>query len=151
VLSLKADKERFVMTFHVALPRRDPKYRRLLKRRATMTVNSAHRSEAVLAKLDAIEAEMKRIGYWSESPPDLQAEIRAGMLRSFIDAPSFELWLQCVFIPNARAVATRNDLPKESQVGVMAMRQYDYHSHIPAAQKLLELLSDFDAIVEGPA
>src|SRR5262245_62583605 len=109
-----------------------------------MTVNSAHRSEAVLAKLDAIEAEMKRVGYWCESPPDLQAEIRAGRLRSFIDAPSFELWLQCVFIPNARAAAARNDLPNQSEVGVVAMRQYDYHSHIPEAQNLLKLLSEFD-------
>jgi uncharacterized protein YqcC (DUF446 family) len=116
-----------------------------------MTANSAHRSEAVLAKLDAIEAEMKRVGYWSESPPDLQAEMRAGRLRSFVDAPSFELWLQCVFIPNARAAAARNDLPEQSEVGVMAMRQYDYHSHIPQAQNLLRLLSELDAIVEGPA
>jgi uncharacterized protein YqcC (DUF446 family) len=116
-----------------------------------MTANSAHRSEAVLAKLDAIEAEKKRVGYWSESPPDLQAEMRAGRLRSFVDAPSFELWLQCVFIPNARAATARNDLPEQSEVGVMAMRQYDYHSHIPQAQNLLRLLSELDAIVEGPA
>lgn len=116
-----------------------------------MTVNSDHRSKAVLAKLDAIEAEMKRVGYWSESPPDLQAEIRAGRLRSFIDAPSFELWLQCVFIPNARAAAASNDLPEQSDVGLMAMRQYDYHSHIPEAQNLLKLLSEFDGIVEGTA
>lgn len=118
---------------------------------ATMTVNSDHRSKAVLAKLDAIEAEMKRVGYWSESPPDLQAEIRAGRLRSFIDAPSFELWLQCVFIPNARDAAASNDLPEQSDVGLMAMRQYDYHSHIPEAQNLLKLLSEFDGIVEGTA
>src|SRR5262245_59261301 len=115
-----------------------------------MTVDSAHRSEAILAQLDAIEAEMKRIGYWSKSPPDLQAEIRAGRLRSFMDAPSFELWLQCVFIPNVRAAVASNDLPEQSEVGVMAMRQYDYHSYVPKAQNLFNLLSEFDAIVEGP-
>ena len=53
-------------------------------------------------KLDAIEAEMKKIGYWSANPPDLQAEIKVGRLRSYLDALSFELWLQCVFLPNAR-------------------------------------------------
>jgi uncharacterized protein YqcC (DUF446 family) len=116
-----------------------------------MTGNTARRSAAALAKLAAVEAEMKRIGYWSESPPDLQAEIRAGRLQSFMDAPSFELWLQCVFIPNARAAAASNDLPEQSDVGLMAMRQYDYHSHVPEAQDLLKLLSEFDAIVEGPA
>jgi hypothetical protein len=31
------------------------------------------------------------------------------------------------------------------------MRQYDYHSHIPEAQNLLTLLSEFDALVEGRA
>jgi hypothetical protein len=31
----------------------------------------------------------------------------------------------------------------------MAMRQYDYHSFVPEAQDLLQLLYDFDAIVEG--
>jgi hypothetical protein len=56
-----------------------------------------------------------------------------------------------VFIPNARAAAARNDLPTQSEVGIMAMRQYDYHSHIPEAQNLLTLLSEFDALVEGPA
>src|SRR5262245_261981 len=96
-------------------------------------------SRTILAKLDAIESEMRSIGYWSEDPPDLQAEIKAGRLRDFLDAPSFELWLQCVFLPNARAMVRNDTLPGESQVGLMAMRQYDYHSHVPEAQDLLRL------------
>lgn len=107
------------------------------------------KSEAVLAQLDLIEAEMKRIGYWSADPPDLQAEIRAGRLRTYLDAPTFELWLQGVFLPNARAAAQAENLPTRSQVGDMAMRQYDYHSYVPEAQHLLRLLFDFDALVEG--
>jgi uncharacterized protein YqcC (DUF446 family) len=106
------------------------------------------RCQAVLAKLDAIEAEMKRISFWSADPPDLQAQIQSGELRSYLDAPSFELWLQCVFIPNARAAAQANELPNESQVGLMAMRQYDYHDHIPEAQPLLHQLKEFDRIIE---
>lgn len=107
------------------------------------------KSEAVLAQLDRIEAEMKRIGYWSADPPDLQAEIEAGRLRTYLDAPTFESWLQGVFLPNARAAAQAENLPAQSQVGDMAMRQYDYHSYVPEAQDLLQLLFDFDAIVEG--
>ena len=101
------------------------------------------------AQLDTIEAEMKRIGYWKDDPPDLLAEYRAGRMRSFLDAPTFELWLQCVFLPNARAAAAARNLPNGSQVGLMAQRQYDYHSHIPEAQPLLNLLHRFDAIVEN--
>jgi len=31
----------------------------------------------------------------------------------------------------------------------MALRQYDYHSHVEEAQNLLSLLNQFDKIVEG--
>jgi uncharacterized protein YqcC (DUF446 family) len=109
--------------------------------------NQNRKCQAVLAKLDAIEAEMKRIGFWSADPPDLQAQIQSGELRSYLDAPSFELWLQCVFPPNARAAAQANELPNESQVGLMAMRQYDYHDHIPEAQPLLRQLQEFDRMI----
>ena len=101
-----------------------------------------------MAQLDAIEAEMKRIGYWSTDPPDLQARVRAGEIKSYLDAPSFELWLQCIFLPNAREAIATEGLPANSMVGVMAMRQYDYHSHVPEAQDLLRLLSEFDELVE---
>jgi uncharacterized protein YqcC (DUF446 family) len=106
------------------------------------------RAAEILAQLDAIEAEMKRIGYWSDDPPDLLAEVESGKIKSYLDAPSFELWLQCTFLPRARAAANENALPTQSQVGQMAMRQYDYHSHVPNAQKLLELLCKFDELVE---
>ena len=103
---------------------------------------------SALEQLDRIEAEMRRIGFWSENPPDLQSDIAAGRLQSYLDAPSFELWLQCVFLPNARQAARENSLPAASQVGLMAMRQYDYHSSVPQAHSLVRLLSEFDKIVE---
>ena len=39
--------------------------------------------------------------------------------------------------------------PERSQVGLMAMRQYNYHSFIENAQPLLGLLNQFDKIIEG--
>lgn len=99
-------------------------------------------------QLELIEVEMKRIGYWSDEPPDLRAKFAAGEMTSYLDAPSFELWLQQVFIPNAREGVTDDQLPRSSQVGVAASRQYDYHSHIPEAQQLLALLNEFDDMVE---
>jgi uncharacterized protein YqcC (DUF446 family) len=107
------------------------------------------RSAAVLTQLDAVEAEMRRIGFWADNSPDLQAAVQAGEVRSFLDAPSFELWLQCIFLPNARAAAQSGTLPTRSQVGLIAMREYDYHSHVPEAQGLLQLLQEFDALIEG--
>ncbi len=84
---------------------------------------SSGRETLALQQLDLIEAEMRCIGYWSDNPPNLQAQIDAGELISFLDAPSFELWLQCVFLPNARSAANERRLPETSQVGRMAMRQ----------------------------
>jgi uncharacterized protein YqcC (DUF446 family) len=102
---------------------------------------------AITEKLDQIEAEMKRIGYWQEISPELQAKVDRGELRSYLNAPSFELWLQAVFLPNARHAVAINTFPKDSQVGVMAMRQWDYHSYVAEAQDLLRLLSEFDSLV----
>lgn len=110
--------------------------------------DSPQKTAAVLSKLDEIEAEMKRIGFWSDDPPDLRAEVEAGRVQTYLDAPTFELWLQCVFLPNARKRAEAGDLPADSQVGVMAMRQYDYHSFVQEAQPLLELLYEFDRIIK---
>ena len=104
-------------------------------------------SSPLTQKLDEIEAEMKRIGYWQEHPPDLQAMAARGELRSYLDAPSFESWLQTIVIPNARQAIETNTLPKDSQVGLMALRQYDYHSCIPEAHALMNLLNQFDKLV----
>ena len=98
--------------------------------------------------IERIEAEMKRIGFWSEDPPPLLEMADRGELRSYLDAPCFEQWLQCVFLARARAAVEADDLPAHSNVAGMARRQYDYHSYVPEAQTLLELLSEFDGLVE---
>ena len=100
---------------------------------------------------DEIEAEMKRIGFWTENPPPLLEMADRGELRSYLDAPYFEQWLQCVFLPRARAAIEHDDFPKSSSVAEMARRQYDYHSYVPEAETLLELLRTFDALVERRA
>lgn len=102
-------------------------------------------SVEVLKKLDEIEAEMRRIGYWSDSP-DLVASIRGGKFRSYLDAPSLELWLQALFLPHARAAAREGRLPAYSQAGAIARRHYEHHSAVPEAAKLLTLIEDFDRL-----
>lgn len=108
-----------------------------------MTRNTgSEKDKQVLAKLAEIEVEMKRIKFWTDDP--MKSEVT-----SFMDAPSFEWWLQCVFLPNAREAARKGEDPEKSQVGLMALRQYDYHSHVEEAQQLLKLLNQFDQLVEN--
>jgi uncharacterized protein YqcC (DUF446 family) len=96
---------------------------------------------AILAKLDEVEAEMKRIGYWVDEPPP------TGPVKSFLDIP-FELWLQTVFLPHAReAVRTRKYPERKSMVGLAALRQYDYHGTVTEALPLMDLLYEFDKLV----
>lgn len=109
------------------------------------TANNTAARAGMMATLDAVEAELRRIGYWQIDAPDLMARFASGELKSYLDAPSFELWLQTVFLPNARKMINADQLPPSSSVGVMAMRQYDYHSFVEEAQALLRLLIQFDA------
>lgn len=109
------------------------------------------RSEAVLDKLDEIEQEMHNAGFWDDTLDlneirDDAAKITKEQGLSPVGFLPFEKWLQAVFIPNARIAAQTGNLPSSSQVSLMAMREYDYHSHIPEAQELLRLLREFDRL-----
>ena len=100
-------------------------------------------SAEVLKKLDEIEAEMRRVGYWSDSP-ELQAGACEGRFKSYLDAPSFKIWLQVLFLPNARAAAREGKLPARSQAGEIVRRQYARDAEVPEARSLLALLREFD-------
>jgi len=95
-----------------------------------------HRA-AILAKLDEIEAEMKSIDFWIDNPPSEGNFMEVGL------AP----WLQGVFLPHARE-ATKNDtLPDRSDVGVMALREYDYMGTVEKALPLVRMLNEFDKMI----
>jgi uncharacterized protein YqcC (DUF446 family) len=104
-------------------------------------------NEDLSQKLDEIEAELKRIHYWAADTSAVEARIANGEIKSYFDMPTFELWLQCVFLPNARKAVAENDLPSSSSVGLMAMRQYNYMSEVYEAHPLMNLLSAFDALI----
>jgi len=93
------------------------------------------KQELVNAQLDKIELEMKRIKYWLTDKTQ--------------GVGTFEHWLQFSFLPSARDAALKNIFPTNSQVGLMALRQYDYHSTIEIAHPLMYLLFDFDKIIEN--
>ena len=89
------------------------------------------------ACLDAVEAEMKAIGFWIEDPPDTGSPMEVGLA----------LWLQGVFLPHARQAVADDDLPERSQVGLMALREYDYMGTVEEALPLVRLLNEFDALI----
>jgi uncharacterized protein YqcC (DUF446 family) len=98
-----------------------------------------------LDKLDEIEAEMKHIGYWSDAL-ELQAETCTGRFGSCLDAPSFRIWVQTLFLPNARAVALEGNLPARSQAGEIVRRQYADDASAPEARRLRTLIHEFDEL-----
>jgi uncharacterized protein YqcC (DUF446 family) len=100
---------------------------------------------AAATKLDQIEAEMRRIGMWSEKAPSPETfESRQAF---FGDTMAFEQWLQFVFLPHAREAADgTSPFPKSSSVGAYAVRQFDGRGE---AQHLGSLLSEFDELIHG--
>lgn len=99
---------------------------------------------ALARQLDAIEAELRGLGWWQAQAPPPEA---MRFTRAFgADTLAFSQWLQFVFLPNAReAVAGRRTLPQRSTVGAQAVREFD---GMDDAERLCALLSGFDFAVE---
>src|SRR5207244_12645283 len=98
--------------------------------------------EVVEQKIDEIEQEMKRIGYWRNEPlpPEMYDFHRAFAM----DTMPFSYWLQFIFIPRVRSIiAERGQFPTSSMVGAQAVREFDGDDE---ANHLVSLLSSFDAL-----
>ena len=88
-----------------------------------------------------IEAEMRRIGMWtSETPSPEQMDFNEAFA---MDTMSFSWWLQFVFLPRVHEAAAANRFPSSSSVATQAVREFDGE---PNADRLLSLLSEFDAL-----
>jgi len=100
--------------------------------------------DQMLVQLDLVERELRCLGWWRDDteppPPADDGKMFAGL--------SFPHWLQYKFLPHARSAARADELPTSSQVGLMAMRQYDYHSTVSEALPLVGLLNEFDRLFE---
>ena len=92
--------------------------------------------------IDEIEAEIKRIGYWSAEPlPEAAYQFKAAFA---MDTMAFVQWLQFIFITRVRdIIAKREAFPSQSMVGVQAMREFDGDEK---ASKLVSLLCRFDEL-----
>jgi len=105
-------------------------------------MENEQRYERVGEALDAIEAELKRLGRWSAQAPAPERFENMGAFGSRTMA--FEQWLQWVLLPKAREIIEkRADFPTSSSVSVYAVRELDGD---PEADGLLTALSNFDAL-----
>jgi uncharacterized protein YqcC (DUF446 family) len=91
-------------------------------------------------RIAEIEAEMKRIGYWQESP--LPAEAYNFQLAFAMDTMAYSQWLQFVFIPRVHSIVeSRGVFPPSSSVGTQGLREFDGDGN---ALQLVSLLCRFD-------
>ena len=99
---------------------------------------------SVLAHLERIENEMKRISMWQEGPlaPE-QYNFRAAF---GMDSMSFAQWLQFIFIPTVRGAAGQNKFPVSSNVAAKAVREFEGYTE---TSQLITLLSEFDSLFQA--
>lgn len=108
-------------------------------------MNPVPNPSVVEKSIDAIEAEMKRIGYWSSDP--LQEEAYDFKQAFAMDTMTFPQWLQFILIPRVhQIISEKGDFPTDSMVGVQAMREFDGNAD---AAHLVSLLGEFDRLFTG--
>jgi len=98
----------------------------------------------VTRSINEIEAEIKRLGYWSAEPlPEAAYRFQAAFA---MDTMTFVQWLQFVFITRVRDIlAKQGTFPLQSMVGVQAMREFDGNED---ASRLVSLLAQFDELFD---
>jgi len=99
----------------------------------------------VAAALDAIEVELRRLGWLVGEVAGEPAQVESAF--GSREMP-FEHWLVRVLLPAARRALAERSLPRSSQVAVMAIRNFDGRDE---ASVLIAALSAFDQAVESAA
>jgi uncharacterized protein YqcC (DUF446 family) len=107
--------------------------------------SSRNRYAQAAQKISEIEAEMKRIGYWSPEP--LPEEAYDFQQAFAMDTMAFSQWLQFILVPRVQQIIEQQGtFPSESMVGVQATREFDGDGN---ASQLVSLLSEFDDLFSG--
>ena len=101
--------------------------------------------EQIQAKIEQIEAEMKRIGMWQQTALEPEKyEFKAAFA---MDTMAYSQWLQFVFIPRVHEViAGKGPFPRQSNVGTQAIREFD---GLDEASDLITMLCEFDGLIES--
>lgn len=79
---------------------------------------------AIRKKMDEIEAEMRRIGYWDIQEPAPEAYENMGAFG--MNTMAFAQWLRYVFAPRIESLLESDGpWPPSSSVGIHAVREFD--------------------------
>jgi uncharacterized protein YqcC (DUF446 family) len=102
-------------------------------------------SNVVQSSIEAVEAEMRRIGAWQDQPlADAQYDFHAAFAS---DTMAFEQWLQFVFIPRVRSIIVDGgEFPSRSEVSAQAFREWVAWGNRQDVESLIERLREFDAL-----
>lgn len=101
--------------------------------------------ETLTRQLDAIEAELRQLGWLTGEVAQQPAPVTSAF---GMNDMTFEHWLSRVFLPAVRNAIAGKDLPSESNVGTAAIRNLDGNDD---AAELVSMLCEFDAEVERVA
>jgi uncharacterized protein YqcC (DUF446 family) len=93
-----------------------------------------------------LEAEMRRIGLWEETPPEKQA--LASTVPFCHDWLEFHQWLQWILIPKTRELI-ENDLAMPSTSDIATLAEYRFKQMPQETEGLLKLIREFDRLLSG--
>lgn len=96
----------------------------------------------MLARLDAIEAELRRLGLWSLEPPS--AEALASQTPFAADTMPLQMWLQWIFLPRMRETIRMGRRPPAA-CNIHPYAAHCFVGHGLAARPLVAAIRDFDA------
>lgn len=103
------------------------------------------RERALMAVIDDLEAELRRMDLWELSPPSQQ--MLASTQPFCFDTLALSQWLQWLLIPRMRRIfAGEGSLPTESAIHPLAE---DCFGHLDDSSTLLILIERFDRLIGG--
>jgi uncharacterized protein YqcC (DUF446 family) len=108
---------------------------------------TAARERALIAVVDGLEAELRRMRLWEPVPPS--EELLASPQPFCVDTLALSQWLQWLLIPRMRKIfAGDGELPTASAIHPYAE---DCFEHLDDPSNLLLLIERFDGLIRGEA
>ena len=105
------------------------------------------RKRALIAVIDGLEAELRRMDLWEHAPPSQQ--MLASTEPFCFDTLALSQWLQWLLIPRMRQIfAGEGNLPTRSAIHPLAE---DCFGHLDDPSTLLMLIERFDRLIGGEA
>lgn len=103
------------------------------------------RERALMAVVDGLEAELRRMQLWEPEPPSEQ--MLASAQPFCFDTLALSQWLQWLLIPRMRGIlAGDGSLPTRSAIHPYAE---DCFEHLDDSRTLLMLIERFDGLIRG--